>query len=233
MFVTVMQAISRGTILTPCSEDFLLLVLLELLQGIFLLSFITYLTVRAVSAAEANFVHMKSADDIIPCMTKIKNTTAFQLTAEEIKACDEDVVKPVGQGFIKKYHHFSYEKSGEVKCQYIRGEGSYVKHKMRKLDGIKIFFLLFFLLDFLLDFLLIFLLIFFSYISLLHRLTHKEFPPKRICAEFAVMMRMAKTSDVIGSPAMGVTSGFMAIVWVWRSMKMLQKIPFILSVISA
>lgn len=80
-------------------------------------------------------MHMKSVDDIIPCMKNIKNTTAYKLTADEIKACEEDLVQPVGPGFIKKYHHFSYEKSGELLCRYIRGEGPLLKHKMTRIEG--------------------------------------------------------------------------------------------------
>lgn len=85
--------------------------------------------------AEADFKHMVSVDDIIPCMKKIKNTTSIELKSQEIRDSDEDVVKAVGKGFIKKYHHFKYERPGELKCQYVRGEGGHQVHNMKQLAG--------------------------------------------------------------------------------------------------
>lgn len=68
-------------------------------------------------------------------MEKIQRTTAFILTPEQIEACDEDLAKPTGKGFIKKYHHFSYSKPGMINCQYIRGKGAYQQHRIVQLEG--------------------------------------------------------------------------------------------------
>lgn len=38
---------------------------------------------------------------------------------------------------MKKYHHFKYERAGELKCQYVRGEGDYQVHKMKQLAGVR------------------------------------------------------------------------------------------------
>jgi hypothetical protein len=88
-----------------------------------------------VRAAEANFQHMKDVNSIIPCMKNIQNTTSYTLTPEEIEACDEDVAKAEGKGFIKKYHHFSYGKPGVINCQYVRGKGPYQTHHIVQLEG--------------------------------------------------------------------------------------------------
>lgn len=97
---------------------------------------IALLTSRAVREAEANYEHMKDVDSITPCMKKIKNTTEYQLTPEEIEACDEDSAKAKGKGWIKKYHHFSYSKPGVINCQYVRGRGAYQTHRIFTLEGI-------------------------------------------------------------------------------------------------
>lgn len=83
---------------------------------------------------------MKDVESIIPCMKNINNTTAYNLTPEEIEACDEDLAKAkAGKGFIKKYHHFSYVKPGVINCQYIRGKGPYHTHYIVQLEGVRSF----------------------------------------------------------------------------------------------
>jgi hypothetical protein len=81
---------------------------------------------------------MKDVKSITPCMKKLKNTTAYILTPEQIEVCDEDIAKPKGKGFIKKYHHFSYGKPGVINCQFIRGEGPYQTHRIIQLDGMNL-----------------------------------------------------------------------------------------------
>lgn len=99
---------------------------------------ILYQPSRAVREAESNFQHMKDVQSITPCMKKLKNTTSYTLTPEEIEACDEDVAKPKGKGWIKKYHHFSYDKPGVINCQYVRGVGAYQTNRIVQLEGVSV-----------------------------------------------------------------------------------------------
>lgn len=93
---------------------------------------------RAVRQAEENYEHMKDVKTITACMKKVKNTTDYPLTADEIEECDDlDSIKRKGKGFIKKYHHFSYVKSGVIKCQHVRGKGEYNTHHLFHLKVIK------------------------------------------------------------------------------------------------
>jgi len=91
---------------------------------------------RQVRKAEADWAHMYSIANIIPCMKNLKNTTSKILTAEQICLADEDIVKPVGPGFIKKYHHFTYLGPGVLSCKYIKGQGEYRREEMRQAKGI-------------------------------------------------------------------------------------------------
>ena len=59
-------------------------------------------------------------------------------TGEEIKYCDEDIVKPEGAAFIKKYYHFTYLSTGVVACKCIKGRGAYTTHVMKKSRGMLI-----------------------------------------------------------------------------------------------
>jgi hypothetical protein len=56
---------------------------------------------------------MKNISSLVPCFKNIQRTTSILLTAEEILKADEPNVKPVGKGFITKYHHFSYGGNGK------------------------------------------------------------------------------------------------------------------------
>lgn len=137
--------------------------------------------------AEGDFQHMKNVDDIIPCMQKIKNTTAIKLTSQEIQDCDEDVVKPEGPGFIKKYHHFAYENPGQLKCQYIRGVGDYQIHRTKQLAGTEVI----------------------SYVPIF---TLKAFARGRRSVAFAVITKSLKMSLVaVGSNANSVINGTIVI----------------------
>jgi hypothetical protein len=88
-----------------------------------------------VRKAEKNYKHMYSITDVLPCMNILKNTHSIQLSAEDVEACDEDIVKPVGKPFIKKYHHFAYQSVGVLKCKHIKGEGEYVIEKTKQMTG--------------------------------------------------------------------------------------------------
>ena len=63
---------------------------------------------------------------------------SIELSADDVNSCDEDIVKPVGQPFIKKYHHFTYDGIGVMKCRYIKGEGAYVTEKTKQQSGMPI-----------------------------------------------------------------------------------------------
>ena len=80
---------------------------------------------------------MVTASDVIRAVNgKLSNTTTVLLEAAQIDDCDEDIVRPVGKGFIRKYHHFSYAGAGVVLCRYIRGVGPAVRHTMAQGAGI-------------------------------------------------------------------------------------------------
>jgi len=68
-------------------------------------------------------------------MSVLKNTTSIELSAKEVNDNDEDIVKPVGKGFVRQFHHFKYAGPGVVLCQYIKGRGNYVTKEMRQLNG--------------------------------------------------------------------------------------------------
>ena len=57
---------------------------------------------------------MKNISSLIPCFKNIQRTQSILLTAEEIEAADEPIVKPMGKGYITKYHHFAYDGEGIV-----------------------------------------------------------------------------------------------------------------------
>lgn len=80
---------------------------------------------------------MRNYLSIIACMQNISNTESIYLAAETIQECDEDIVKPIGKGFIKSYHHFTYVSMGVLKCQYIRGQGQYEQQTMKQHIGMK------------------------------------------------------------------------------------------------
>lgn len=83
-----------------------------------------------IREAEGNYTPMVTAHDIMQAIQgKLVNQSSVLLNAEEIDACDEEPVKPVGKGWIKKYHHFQYRGPGIVACSYIKG-GPQVIHKM-------------------------------------------------------------------------------------------------------
>jgi hypothetical protein len=95
-----------------------------------------FLIFRAVRSAEADFEHMYNISNIMQCMGNIKRTTAVQLTFEEIIACDDvQSVVPVGDGFIKKYHHFEYVRSGVVRCKVKKSDETSKTHTMLKEAG--------------------------------------------------------------------------------------------------
>lgn len=85
-----------------------------------------------MTAAEKDYVHMYSIQDIIPCLKNLKNTFTMELDHETINANDEGVVKPIGECFIKKYFHFQYVDVGVVRCKYMKGDGEYTTHSMRR-----------------------------------------------------------------------------------------------------
>ena len=87
---------------------------------------------RQVTKNEGDFVHMFSIENIIPCMAKLKNTNCIVLKYETIEKCDEEQVKVIGTSFMRKYHHFTYPSSGVVNCKYVKGEGDYTTHRMKK-----------------------------------------------------------------------------------------------------
>lgn len=88
--------------------------------------------------AEKNFKHMYSIKNVLPCMTILRNTHSIELSAEDVNSCDEDIVKPVGNPFIKKYHHFTYDGIGVLKCRYIKGEGVYVTERTKQQNGMSL-----------------------------------------------------------------------------------------------
>lgn len=55
---------------------------------------------------------MKNISSLVPCFKNIQRTESILLTAEEILQNDEPNVKPIGKGFITKYHHFIYDGTG-------------------------------------------------------------------------------------------------------------------------
>ena len=81
---------------------------------------------------------MYSIKDVLPCMKVLRNTHSIELSAADVNSCDEDIVKPVGNGFIKKYHNFTYGGIGVLKCRYIKGEGDYVIHRTKQMNGTSI-----------------------------------------------------------------------------------------------
>lgn len=79
---------------------------------------------------------MVTAEDVIRAVEgKLSNQTSILLEPAQIDGCDEENVKPVGKGFIRNYHHFSYRGTGVLACQYIKGVGSYQLHKMTQGPG--------------------------------------------------------------------------------------------------
>ena len=68
---------------------------------------------------------------------KLSNMVTTILEPEQIDACDEDGVKSVGKGFIRRYHHFTYRGAGIIACRYIKGVGAYAVHKMNQGAGTK------------------------------------------------------------------------------------------------
>ena len=68
-------------------------------------------------------------------MSVLKNTTSIELSAKVVNDNDEDIVKPVGKGFVRQFHHFKYAGPGVVLGQYIKGHGSYARKEMRRLNG--------------------------------------------------------------------------------------------------
>jgi hypothetical protein len=82
---------------------------------------------------------MVTASDVIQAIGgKLTNQISILLEAAQINACDEENVKPVGKGFIRNYHHFTYQSAGVVACSYIKG-GPYVLHKMKQGAGMLAF----------------------------------------------------------------------------------------------
>lgn len=85
-----------------------------------------------VKEAEGNYHAMVTASDVIQAIEgKLSNQISIMLEPAQIDDCDEENVKPVGKGFIRDYHHFSYRSPGVVACSYIKG-GDYVLHKMKQ-----------------------------------------------------------------------------------------------------
>lgn len=86
--------------------------------------------------AEGNYHPMVTASDVIGAVQgKLSRQMSILLEAAQIDACDEDLVKPEKRGFIRKYHHFTYPEPGVVACQYVKGVGAYMTHKMCKVAG--------------------------------------------------------------------------------------------------
>jgi hypothetical protein len=75
---------------------------------------------------------MFNISNIIPCMANLSRTQSIELSYDDIVSCDEGPVKPAGECFIKKYHHFIYDGPGVVKCKYIKDVGDYDMHKMKR-----------------------------------------------------------------------------------------------------
>lgn len=93
---------------------------------------------RAVRDAEANYIHMFDINNIIPCMGKLKNTTSYEITYDEIADNDEDDAGPNGKPFIKKYFHFAYDGPGVVKCKFMKDDKeAYKFHTMKKTGACK------------------------------------------------------------------------------------------------
>ena len=81
--------------------------------------------------AEGNFISMATANDVVGAIEgKLSNAMTTIFEAHEIDACDEENVKPIGKGFIRNYHHFTYRGAGVVACRYIKGVGQFTTHKM-------------------------------------------------------------------------------------------------------
>lgn len=79
---------------------------------------------------------MYNITNIVDCMGALRNTTSVQLSYEEIAACDDvHNVSAVGEGFIKKYHHFKYVRSGVVQCKVKKSDPTYTTHMMSKVAG--------------------------------------------------------------------------------------------------
>lgn len=78
---------------------------------------------------------MYSIKNVLPCMNVLKNTTSIELSANEVNDSDEDIVKPVGKGFVRQFHHFKYAGEGVVLCQYIKGQGTYARKEMNRVNG--------------------------------------------------------------------------------------------------
>ena len=78
---------------------------------------------------------MYSIKNVLPCMSVLKNTTSIELSAKEVNDADEDIVKPVGKGFVRQFHHFKYAGPGVVLCQYIKGKGVSVRKEMSQSKG--------------------------------------------------------------------------------------------------
>ena len=111
----------------------------------YLVRFVISLIERQVRKAEANFKHMYSIKNVLPCMEVLKNTTSVVLTSDEITACDEPIATPVNGAFIKLYHHFAYDSPGVLKCKKIKGQGEYQIHRIRRI-GIFLLLLMIYLL---------------------------------------------------------------------------------------
>ena len=78
---------------------------------------------------EAGFQHMFDISNIIPCMVNLSRTHSVELSYDDIISCDEPLVKPAGDCFIKKY--FTYPSAGTVNCKYMKDPSlSYSSHKM-------------------------------------------------------------------------------------------------------
>lgn len=85
---------------------------------------------RKVRKAENDYKHMYNIDNIISEVKSLKNTEVIVLSYETIISCEEPPRKPVGGGFIKKYHHFRYVSTNILLCQYIKGVGPEVRHEL-------------------------------------------------------------------------------------------------------
>lgn len=94
------------------------------------------LILSQVKQAEADFTHMYNISNVVDCMVNLKNSTQVTLTYDEINACDDaQAVSAVGEGFIKRYHHFQYVRSGVVKCKVKKCDPTYTTHMMLKAAG--------------------------------------------------------------------------------------------------
>jgi len=63
-------------------------------------------------------------------ISKLSSTTIIRLTAAEILANDEAEAKPVGQGWIKIFFHFTYKNNGTIKCKELKNKGVYKDRKI-------------------------------------------------------------------------------------------------------